>query len=153
MYIIFGSGVAVNFYHTTTWAYFRLFQLKTPVESSSIPTVNQKQKISYFSTSRNDKILPHSFIIPLRSKKAGRFENFLVLLGITPLRRVAQWVSRAPPQHTLPAFPKLNGTFDQNNYWLMSFKLLEVKNHRVSWKPTNFPILKSQHIFFPLVPF
>ena len=56
LYIIFGSGVAVNFYHTTIWAYFQLFQLKTPAESSSIPTVNQMQKISYFSTSRNDKI-------------------------------------------------------------------------------------------------
>ena len=50
-------------------------------------------------------------IVSLRSKKAGRFENSLVLLGVTQLWHVAQWASRAPPDHTLPAFLNLNGSF------------------------------------------
>ena len=33
----------------------------------------------------------------------------LVLLEVTPLLHVAQWVSRAPPHHTLPAFLNLSG--------------------------------------------
>ena len=33
-----------------------------------------------------------------------------VLQGVTPLLHVAQWDSRAPPHHTLPAFLNLNGT-------------------------------------------
>ena len=42
-------------------------------------------------------------------KKAGRFENSLVLLGVTSLWHFAHWVSRAPPDNTLPAFLNLNG--------------------------------------------
>ena len=32
----------------------------------------------------------------------------LVLLGVTPLWHVSQWVSRAPPPHTLPAYIHVN---------------------------------------------
>ena len=50
--------------------------------------------------------------------------NSLVLQGVTPLWQVAQWVSRAPPHHILPAFWNLNGRwfnlklnmFDFNRY-------------------------------------
>ena len=35
--------------------------------------------------------------------------NSLVLLGVASLWHVAQWVSRAPPQHTLTAFLNHNG--------------------------------------------
>ena len=48
--------------------------------------------------------------IPLRSKKAGRFDKLLCLLGVTPLWQVAQWVPRSPPHNALPAFPNLSGT-------------------------------------------
>ena len=51
-------------------------------------------------------------ILPLGSKKQGDFENSLVMLGFTPLWHVAQWVSRAPPNHTLPAFLNLNGSLN-----------------------------------------
>ena len=44
-------------------------------------------------------------------KKQGDLRNSLVLLGVTVLWHVAQWVSRAPPHHTLPAFLNLNGIF------------------------------------------
>ena len=42
-------------------------------------------------------------------KKQGDLRNSLVLLGVTLLWHVAQWVSRAPPHHTLSAFLNLNG--------------------------------------------
>ena len=35
----------------------------------------------------------------------------MVLQGVIQLWHVAQWVSGAPPHHTLPAFLNLNGTF------------------------------------------
>ena len=37
--------------------------------------------------------------------------NSLIELGVTLLFHVAQWVTRAPPHHTLPAFLNLNGSF------------------------------------------
>ena len=37
-------------------------------------------------------------------KKQEDLRNSLVSLGVTPLWHVAQWGSRAPPHHTLPAF-------------------------------------------------
>ena len=37
-------------------------------------------------------------------------KNSFGLLGLTPLWHVAQWVSRAPPHNTLPAFLNLNGS-------------------------------------------
>ena len=42
-------------------------------------------------------------------KKQENLRNSLVLLGVSLLWHVAQWVSRAPPHHTLPAFLNLNG--------------------------------------------
>ena len=42
-------------------------------------------------------------------KKHGDFRNSLVFLGVTSLLHVAQWVSRAPPHHTIPAFLNPNG--------------------------------------------
>ena len=44
-------------------------------------------------------------------KKQGDSRNSLVLLGVTPSWHVAQWVSRAPTHHTLPAFLNLNGIY------------------------------------------
>ena len=64
-------------------------------------------------------------ILPFRSKKQGDFRNSLVLLGLTPLWHVAQWVSRAPPHHTLPAFLNLNGTptfNDKSDRFFRSFR-------------------------------
>ena len=37
--------------------------------------------------------------------------NSLALLGVTALWHVAQWVSRTPPHHTLPAFVNFNGSY------------------------------------------
>ena len=51
----------------------------------------------------------YSLFTPLRSEKQGDLRNSLVLLGVTLLRHVAQWVSRAPQHHTLPAILNLNG--------------------------------------------
>ena len=42
-------------------------------------------------------------------EKQEDFRNSFVLLGVTSLWHVAQWVSRAPPQRTLSAFLDLNG--------------------------------------------
>ena len=53
-------------------------------------------------------------------KKQGDLRNSFDLLWVTPLWHVAQWVSRAPPHQTLPAFLNLNG---------MSYKLADL-NHR-----------------------
>ena len=53
-------------------------------------------------------------------KKQGDLRNSLVLLGVTQLWHVAQWVSRAPPHHTLPAFLNLYGTrrvIDPFKFW------------------------------------
>ena len=47
--------------------------------------------------------------LPLWSKKREDLRNFLVLLGVTALWHVAQWLSRAPPNHILPAFLNHNG--------------------------------------------
>ena len=44
--------------------------------------------------------------------------NSLVLPGLTPLWRVAQWVSRVPPHDTLLAFLDLNGTIWVETYIL-----------------------------------
>ena len=63
------------------------------------------------------KFLEIIFRLPLISKKAERFENSLVLLGVTLLWHVAEWVSRAPPHHTLPAFLNLNGTKSEQSRW------------------------------------
>ena len=41
--------------------------------------------------------------------------NSLVLLGVALLWHVAQWVSRAPPHHTIAAFLNLNGTYVEMN--------------------------------------
>ena len=57
--------------------------------------------------------------LPLRSKKAGRFEKLLGLLEVTRLWHVAHWVSRAPPHHALPAFLNLNDRFSSISFgWL-----------------------------------
>ena len=53
--------------------------------------------------------LYNDYMYPQDLKKQGEFSNSLVLLGVTPLWHVAQWVFRAPPQHTLPAFLNLDG--------------------------------------------
>ena len=42
-------------------------------------------------------------------KKQGDLRNSVVLLGLTPLWHVPQWVSRAPTHHTSPVFLTLNG--------------------------------------------
>ena len=42
-------------------------------------------------------------------EKQGDLRDCFVLLTLTQLWHVAQWVSRAPPHHTLPAFLYLNG--------------------------------------------
>ena len=49
-------------------------------------------------------------------KKQEDFRNSLVLLGVTQLWHVLQWVARAPPHHTLSAFLNLNGIKFQLNY-------------------------------------
>ena len=56
-----------------------------------------------------------SFHVPLRSKKAGRYDSYhmrhsLFLPGVTQLCQVAQSVCRAPPPNTLPASLNLYGT-------------------------------------------
>ena len=56
-------------------------------------------------------------------KKQGAFRNSSVWLGVTRLWHVAQWVSRAPPYHTLPAF--LNLDCRSSNYprfFIINFK-------------------------------
>ena len=52
-------------------------------------------------------ILNNSFHEDL--KKRGDLRNSLVLLGVTPLWHVAQWVARAPPHHSVPAFLNPHG--------------------------------------------
>ena len=43
-------------------------------------------------------------------EKQGDLRDCLVLLTVTQLWHVAQWVSRAPPHHILPVFLNLNAT-------------------------------------------
>ena len=54
------------------------------------------------------------YFIPLRYKKAGRFER---LLGFARNHSIVTrgLVSRAPPHHTLPAFLKLNGRINDSS--------------------------------------
>ena len=48
-------------------------------------------------------------------KKRRDLRNSLVLLGVNRLWHVAQWVSRAPPHHTLPAFLNLSGRISSSD--------------------------------------
>ena len=55
--------------------------------------------------------------LPLRSKKAERFEKLLGFARSHSIvtRRVTRWVSRAPPHHTLPAFLTFNGSQSESS--------------------------------------
>ena len=61
------------------------------------------------STHKRDVLNQINYLVPLRWKKQGGLRNTFVLLGVTPLWHVDQWVSRAPSHHTLPDFLNLNG--------------------------------------------
>ena len=63
---------------------------------------------------RGDAVPNFSKYVPLRSKKRWDLRNSLVLRGVTPLWHVAQWVSRAPRHHTLPAFLNPEGSKRMN---------------------------------------
>ena len=55
-----------------------------------------------------------SFIYHEDLEKQADLRDSFVLVGVTPLWLVAQWVSRAPLHRTLPAFLYLNGTKTDN---------------------------------------
>ena len=72
------------------------------------------------------KIFPK--ILPLKSKKQGDLRNSLVLLGVTPMWFVAQWVSRAPPHHTLPPFLNNNSSLPEIALIGQSLNLCDTKH-------------------------
>ena len=53
-----------------------------------------------------------------------------VLLEVTPLWYLVQWVSRTPPHHTLPAFLILNGI---SYIYEPNFIFIKVKNFKFWW--------------------
>ena len=79
-----------------------LFYLLKLIEKLHCQEKKRKQEMAH---PRWNFILCH-----LDLKKQGDLRNSLVLLGVTQLWHVAQWVSRAPPHYTLPAFQNLNGS-------------------------------------------
>ena len=78
--------------------HYDLYWIKTTC-FSLIQIVKFLVKNSWFASENYNKDL----------QKQGDLRNSLVLLGVTPLWHVAQWVSCAPPHHTLPASLSLNG--------------------------------------------
>ena len=74
-------------------------------------------------------------------KKQGNLRNSLVLLGVTPLCYVAQWVSRAPPHHIIPAFLNLNDSLlNHTIYYEIDFRAYGLHIDQPpawEWKGTN----------------
>ena len=92
-------------------------------------------------------------------KKQGDLRNYLVLQGVTPFWQVAQWVSRAPPHHTLPAFLDLNGMKSHNENLIINknFSLIFVHPFLTLCSKTlflffviNFEIRKNKMYFFKI---
>ena len=73
--------------------------------------------------------------LPLRSEKQGDLRNSLVLLGVTGLWHMAQWVSLALPHHTLPTFRNLNGTrkWAISNLMIDLVKRLDLSETSMDW--------------------
>ena len=59
-------------------------------------------------------------------KKQGDLRKSLVLVGVTSLLHVAQWVSREPPHHTLPVLWNLYGTWLQGTSCSDKLKFINV---------------------------
>ena len=49
----------------------------------------------------------------IENLKIGNLKKSLVLLGVTSLWHMAQWVFCAPPNHILPAFSNLKGSISK----------------------------------------
>ena len=73
------------------------------------------------------------------SNKREDLRNFLVLQGVSALWHLAQWVSRSPPNHILPAFLNLNGRRIGANlisilyYYIKNKKYLNPMTLNVFW--------------------
>ena len=116
-----------------------IFPNSTPTLSEFNPWITLRS--SYFQRLfRNQKIEKHhqnliiywnhdelSYLKDL--EKQGDLRDCFFLLTVTPLWHVAQWVSRAPPHHTLPAFRNLNGIFSYK-----SPERLKNRQKRIYWE-------------------
>ena len=69
----------------------------------------EKNSFSVLNLAKFLKLL-RNFLYHWDLKKRGDLRKSLVLLGVSQLRYVSQWVSRAPEHYTFPAFLNLNGT-------------------------------------------
>ena len=71
-------------------------------------------------------------------RKREDLRNSLVLLGVTVLWDVAQWVSRAPQNHTLPAFWNLNGRNRNQNdfplYFSIFLQVADITSMQKLWR-------------------
>ena len=91
---------------------------------------------------------------------SARNRNSLVLLGVTLLWHMAQWVSRAPSHHTLPSFLNLNGRLQiwTQAIWITlqlhikSLKFLSLLGTlKIDSLPFCWKILKIRYINFSQV--
>ena len=88
-------------------------------------------------------------------KKQGDLRNSLGLQGVTTLWHVGQWVSSAPPHHTLPAFLNLNGrntliSIDEIFICLLiqGFRNIAFENYRHETEMKFLWIIDQSVIFF-----
>ena len=77
---------------------------------SDIFSIQYRRDIIISGYKALEKYFSEEIVLSLRSKKQGDLRDSLVSLGVTPLWHMAQWVFRAPPHNTLPAFQNLNGS-------------------------------------------
>ena len=86
----------------------------------------------------------NSFIYHKDLEKQEILRDCSVLVTVTRLWHVAQWVSRAPPHHTLPAFLNLNGIYSliKSNQFLSNSAFPLSYRKSISWL-SSFKICKE----------